>query len=110
MKLSGGPNHCAGRVEYYDKGQWGAVCGEAWDMNDATVVCRQLNCGKAHKITTTPEYGHSTGQTWIDQIECTGTEFTLAQCSQRQFRDRTCNTTSLAGVVCTGEREHTKRR
>ncbi|KAF1388465.1 hypothetical protein PFLUV_G00090490 [Perca fluviatilis] len=102
VKLSDGSSQCAGRVEFYDKGQWGNVCGESWDVNDADVACRQLNCGRTHKITTAAEYGHGTGQTWIDQIECNGKESTLSQCPQRPFRDKTCNTSSVAGVVCTG--------
>ena len=108
MKLSDGPSQCAGRVEFYDKGQWGNVCGESWDVNDANVVCRQLDCGRTHKITTMAEYGHGTGHTWIDQIECNGMESTLSQCPQRPFRDKTCNTSSVAGVVCTGKKKHTK--
>ncbi|XP_069014405.1 scavenger receptor cysteine-rich domain-containing protein DMBT1-like [Embiotoca jacksoni] len=102
VKLAGGPNRCVGRVEYYDKGQWGTVCGESWDINDAVVVCRQLDCGGAHKITTLPEYGHGTVQTWIENTECNGLESTLNQCPQRPFTDRICNATSIAGVVCTG--------
>lgn len=104
MKLVGGSNHCAGRVEYYAKGQWGTVCGEYWDINDATVVCRQLDCGRAHKITTMNEYGLGTGQSGIDHIECNGMESTLPQCPQRTFRDKTCNATSVAGVICTGKK------
>ncbi|XP_042359266.1 deleted in malignant brain tumors 1 protein-like [Plectropomus leopardus] len=102
VKLIGGNNRCAGRVEFYDKGQWGTVCGEAWDMNDANVVCKQLDCGRAHKMTTMTEYGQGPGQTWSDQIECNGLESTLGQCPQRPFRDKTCNVTSVAGVFCTG--------
>lgn len=105
VKLADGPNLCAGRVEFYDKGQWGTVCGTFWDMSDASVVCRQLNCGNAHKITTETEYGHGTGQIWIDQIECNGLEHELTQCPQSLFGDsRTCNASSIAGVVCTGKR------
>ncbi|TKS76440.1 Deleted in malignant brain tumors 1 protein [Collichthys lucidus] len=102
VKLSNGSNRCAGRVEYYDKSQWGTVCSESWDKNDGTVVCRQLGCGSVHKLTTSNEFGHGTGQTWIDQIECNGMESTLAQCQQRPYQERTCNTTSIAGVICTG--------
>ncbi|XP_040920255.1 deleted in malignant brain tumors 1 protein-like [Toxotes jaculatrix] len=105
VKLTNGSNHCAGKVEFYDKGQWRTVCGESWDMSDATVVCRQLNCGKADKITTMVEYGHGTGQTWIDQIECNGMQSTLTQCPQRSYTDKTCNITSVAGVVCAGSLE-----
>uniref|UniRef100_UPI0037E85BF4 scavenger receptor cysteine-rich domain-containing protein DMBT1-like n=1 Tax=Semicossyphus pulcher TaxID=241346 RepID=UPI0037E85BF4 len=102
VRLADGPTRCIGRVEFYDKGQWGTVCGDAWDVNDAMVVCKQLDCGRAHKITAMPVYGLGTGQTWIDQIECNGMESTLTQCPQRPFLHRTCNVTSIAGVICTG--------
>ncbi|XP_054872022.1 deleted in malignant brain tumors 1 protein-like [Amphiprion ocellaris] len=105
VKLADGPNRCVGRVEFYNNGQWGTVCGESWDINDATVVCRQLDCGRAHKITTMSEYGQGTGTTWIDQIECSGMESSLPQCPQRPFTDKTCNTSSVAGVICTGSLE-----
>lgn len=103
MKLADGPHRCAGRVEFYDNGQWGTVCGESWDINDASVVCSQLDCGKAHKITTMSEYGRGTGQTWIEIIECSGRETSLSQCPQRPYMDRSCNTSSVAGVICTGK-------
>ncbi|XP_068433617.1 scavenger receptor cysteine-rich type 1 protein M130-like [Clinocottus analis] len=105
MKLSDGPHRCVGRVEFFDKGQWGTVCSESWDVNDANVVCRQMDCGNTHKITTAADYGHGTGPTWNNQIGCNGMESTLSQCSQTPFRDRTCNSTSIAGVVCTGSLE-----
>uniref|UniRef100_A0A8C3A699 Soluble scavenger receptor cysteine-rich domain-containing protein SSC5D n=1 Tax=Cyclopterus lumpus TaxID=8103 RepID=A0A8C3A699_CYCLU len=98
VKLSDGPNRCIGRVELFDKGQWGTVCGESWDVNDANVACRQMDCGSTHKITNTAEYGHGTGQTWHNQIECSGSELTLNQCPQRPFTNKTCNTTSIAGL------------
>uniref|UniRef100_A0A673B6Z5 SRCR domain-containing protein n=1 Tax=Sphaeramia orbicularis TaxID=375764 RepID=A0A673B6Z5_9TELE len=102
VKLAGGPNRCVGRVALYDKGQWGAVCGDSWDMFDAAVVCRQLNCGMAHKITTTPKYGHGTGPVWTDQIDCRGQESILSLCPRSSFSNNTCNISSVAGVTCTG--------
>nr|XP_061806380.1 deleted in malignant brain tumors 1 protein-like [Nerophis lumbriciformis] len=105
VRLAGGQNRCTGRVEFFNNGRWGDVCGEMWDNDDATVVCRQLDCGKAIKITAGTEFGHGSGHVWIEQIECNGMESTLAQCSQRSFQDRLCNITSLAGVVCSDSLE-----
>ncbi|XP_055362524.1 scavenger receptor cysteine-rich type 1 protein M130-like isoform X1 [Betta splendens] len=104
VKLSGGPSRCAGTVELYDEGQWGTLCANTWGMSDAAVVCRQLECGKAHKINIDFESGHHTGPTWVEQIQCNGLEVALSQCRQRplQDRDRTCYSNSLASVVCTG--------
>ena len=42
IRLSGGRHYREGRVEVCRNQQWGRVCDDAWDANDAVVVCRQL--------------------------------------------------------------------
>lgn len=42
IRLVNGRTGLEGRVEICFGSEWGTICDDDWDTNDATVVCRQL--------------------------------------------------------------------
>lgn len=98
LRLAGGRNH-SGRVEIQYQGVWGTVCDDGWDINDATVVCRQLGFStvtSAHSSHRVSGMGHI----WMDDVRCTGSESRLQDCSSQPFGHHSCYHSQDAGVTC----------
>ncbi|XP_053371211.1 deleted in malignant brain tumors 1 protein-like [Clarias gariepinus] len=110
IRLVNGASNCCGRVEIRHKAQWGTVCSDDWDLKDAEVVCRQLGCGKAVSAPHNARFGQGSEPTWLDDVQCTGTESYLYKCSHRGFGVENCGHGEDAGVVCSNLQSPTMTR
>ncbi|XP_039877044.1 T-cell differentiation antigen CD6-like [Simochromis diagramma] len=101
VRLAGGTHRCAGRVEVWKNEQWGTVCDDHWDLNDAHVVCAQLGCGYALNVTGQAGlFPPGKGPIYLDDLNCTGNEENLWSCPATREEDQDCGHKEDAGVVC----------
>ena len=80
IRLVGANSTTEGRVEILHEGTWGTICDDAFDIDDAHVICRQLKLGKALEARVRAKYGQGTGKIWIDDLRCLGTERNVRDC------------------------------
>uniref|UniRef100_A0A4W6CDJ1 SRCR domain-containing protein n=1 Tax=Lates calcarifer TaxID=8187 RepID=A0A4W6CDJ1_LATCA len=104
--VNGGNSSCSGRVEIFLRGQWGTVCDDNWDLNDANVVCRQLGCGRARSALQSAAFGQGSGPIWLDNVSCSGNEPSITDCRHPGFGIHNCGHVEDAGVVCEGKSNH----
>ncbi|XP_057882635.1 antigen WC1.1-like [Melospiza georgiana] len=104
LRLAGGGSPCAGRVEVKLQGHWGTVGDDSWDMEDAEVVCQQLDCGSASAAYYTHEsFGVGDGFVSLALVDCRGDEATLWDCMIRGWGPYNSSIHGLdAAVVCQG--------
>ncbi|XP_037258534.1 scavenger receptor cysteine-rich type 1 protein M130-like [Falco rusticolus] len=103
LRLVGGEDPCAGRVEVKLQGRWGTVADESWTMEDAEVVCRQLGCGSAiNSYDASSRFGRGDGPINLAIVSCRGDEATLWDCEIRGWGPYTGVHNFDTAVVCQG--------
>ncbi|KAM4852509.1 LOW QUALITY PROTEIN: scavenger receptor cysteine-rich domain-containing protein DMBT1 [Thomomys bottae] len=106
VRLVNGTGKCSGRVEVLFQDAWGTVCDDLWDLAEATVVCRQLQCGRAVAAPTGARFGAGSGKVLLDDVQCVGSERHLGQCKHEDQAEPNCGHLEDAGVICAEPQEN----
>jgi CD163 antigen len=103
MSLVDGANHCEGRLYLQYRNQQGFVCGDHLDLQEASVICRQLDCGPAlaaPQFVLRPEEMVSP---WLYDAQCQGEEATLWDCSLGSWGPISdCECQCVMAIICSG--------
>ena len=100
LRLVGGNWDGEGRVEILYSGSWGTVCDDSWDMDDARVACRELGYPDAASALQSAHFGAGSGQIWLDDVSCVGSEDSIENCPHNGWGSHNCDHNEDAGVVC----------
>ena len=104
IRLAGIWNKLLGRVEVFHDGEWGTVCNNMWDTEDATVVCRLLGLPfSGAQVSESGQFGPGEGRIWLDNVSCDGSEDHLTECGHGGWGNNDCEHTQDAGVICAGK-------
>ncbi|XP_022092069.1 deleted in malignant brain tumors 1 protein-like [Acanthaster planci] len=103
VRLVDGSSEYEGYVEVYYNQQWGTVCNDGWDQDDADVVCEELGFDFAISTSKDSDYDRSaSGPIWLSYVHCEGTENRLADCSHGKWDDNYCSHAKDVRVKCNG--------
>lgn len=106
-----GPTPNIGRVEVFADGEWGTVCDDGFDMNDANVTCNQLGFNGALLFGPEARFGAGTGRVLLDDLHCTGDEASILKCERHSgVGESNCNHGEDVGVICTSPGEWNNAR
>ncbi|KAL8625954.1 hypothetical protein ACOMHN_012546 [Nucella lapillus] len=100
-RLVNGTSTSNGRLEIQYNGTWSTVCDDSFGTPEATVACRMLGFTSPNAlVVTSAVYGPGTGNIILDDLQCEGTEPSLAQCGNKGYYNHNCLHREDVGIQC----------
>ncbi|EDV21315.1 uncharacterized protein TRIADDRAFT_30641, partial [Trichoplax adhaerens] len=100
IRLVGSNDTQTGRLEIYANNQWGTVCDDLFQVDEAGVACRELGYANAKAVHSASEFGSGTGPIWLDNVFCQGNETSLLDCSYKALGRHDCSHSEDVGISC----------
>jgi len=103
LRLAGCDTESCCRVEVLHEDEWGTICDDTSDDDDAhhlvaNVICEQVGCKK--EGTFKYSFGGGSGPIWLDNVHCTGAEDDVANCERNDWGAHNCGHSEDMGVCC----------
>ena len=87
-------------MEIFYNGNWGTVCDDNWDTNDARVVCRRLGFPDSVSAPGFARFGRGSGEILLDDVGCSGSESLIENCPHNGLGKHNCEHSEDASVIC----------
>ena len=100
VRLIGGSDPRAGRLQVLHNGSWGTVCNDFFTNAAAGVVCHMLGYGRGGGRYIGYFYGAGGGPIWLDNVRCGGTERNIADCRHNGWASHNCDHSKDVSVSC----------
>lgn len=100
LRLEDGSDEHSGRLEIKYLDEWGIICDDDWDINDANVACKMLGYKSADSAYLSYTISDGDRDFFLSNVNCKGNETSLLQCKRDPWGNHNCKAHEVVGIVC----------